>query len=262
MKSGKELTIALEKRKLRGSRLRCLMLTSMPRQDVARTLTDLVAPFAVVHHDRDLWMPGGFKQPDEAKLGESACFLSPDRREQVTRWWLKIPQNANTPNWDIASTCSIEGEPGLILVEAKAHSREAKRDGKPSGNPENDAQIQAAITEANAGLNQILPGWNLCRDLHYQLCNRFAWTWKLATLGIPTILIYLGFLGATEMADQGQPFTSAQGWHDAVQKHAKGFVPETAWERQIETGGAPMWALIRSVDEQSITAGQAKGAGA
>ena len=27
-----------------------------------------------------------------------------------------------TPNWDITSTCTVRGEPGLLLVEAKAHA--------------------------------------------------------------------------------------------------------------------------------------------
>ena len=30
--------------------------------------------------------------------------------------------------------------------------------------------------------------WGLSRDDHYQLSNRFAWCWKLATLGIPVVL--------------------------------------------------------------------------
>jgi hypothetical protein len=255
--SDKESVITLRKRELRGSRLRCLMLTSMPRQQVAGILTEMVSPFAEVQADEGCWMPGGFLEPDEAKLGECGRFLSPDRREELTQWWLKVRANANTPNWDIVSSCNIDGEPGLILVEAKAHVAEAKSEGKPEGKSEKSAdnhqQINDAIQKSNSGLNSILPGWNLSHDSHYQLCNRFAWTWKLATLGVPTILVYLGFLGATEMSDQGQPLTSAQHWQNIVLEHAKALVPEDAWERRLQTSGAPLWALIRSMDLQWAT---------
>ncbi len=44
----------------------------------------------------------------------------------------------------------------------------------------------------------------------YQLCNRVAWAWKLADLGVPGVLVFLGFLNATEMRDQGQLFSTAQ----------------------------------------------------
>ena len=60
--------------------------------------------------------------------------------------------------------------------------------------------------EADHALNGVLPGWSLSRDSHYQLANRFAWAWKLADMGLPTILIYLGFLNAAEMKDQGHHF--------------------------------------------------------
>lgn len=35
------------------------------------------------------------------------------------------------------------------------------------------------------------------------MSNRFAWAWKLATMEVPVVLVYLGFLNATEMGDQG-----------------------------------------------------------
>ena len=45
---------------------------------------------------------------------------------------------------------------------------------------------------------------------HYSLCNRVAWAWKLAQLGVPVVWVYLGFLNATEMLDQGQPSATAR----------------------------------------------------
>jgi hypothetical protein len=47
-----------------------------------------------------------------------------------------------------------------------------------------------------------MDGWTLSRDSHYQLTNRFAWAWKLASMGVPVVLGYLGFQGAAEMKDR------------------------------------------------------------
>ena len=69
-----------------------------------------------------------------------------------------------------------------MLVEAKAHSKELSESGKALGagtNIENHLRIGEAISEVNTDLNRILAGWNLSRDSHYQLSNRFAWAWKI-----------------------------------------------------------------------------------
>ena len=184
-----EAAVVLRKRDLRGSRLRFLMLTSGHREQVASALTGLVARWGIVDPAHDRWMPEDFLNPKEAKLGESGQLLPPRVRSQLTEWWLKVPKNANTPNWDLASTCTIDGSRGIILVEGKAHRAELKEDGKAPGNGQNDEQIERAIEEANQGLNGITPGWNLSRGSHYQLSNRFAWAWKIASLGVPTILV-------------------------------------------------------------------------
>jgi len=83
-------------------------------------------------------MPGGFLEPEEAKLGECPAFLGDDLRRRLTDWWLKVPKQANTPNWDLVSTCKVGGEPGIILVEGKAHGGECKKEGKCPGNADND----------------------------------------------------------------------------------------------------------------------------
>ena len=66
-------------------------------------------------------------------------------------------------------------------------------------NKANHNQIGDAIQQANHGLEPLLPGWDLSRDSHYQLSNRFAWSWKIASMGVPVVLVYLGFLNADEM---------------------------------------------------------------
>jgi len=238
---------SLQARDLRGSRLRCLLLMDQPAKTVARLLTELVRPHAEVGPSAS-WMPRRLTQPEEAKLGETPGFLSDKAREAVTAWWLAKREKAETPNWDIACTATIDGRQGLILAEAKAHSTELSDAGKPEGSAANEQSIRAAIRQASDGLNAQSPGWGLTADSHYQLCNRFAWSWKIATLGVPVILVYLGFLNAEEMADRGQPFRTAGEWADAVRIHASRIVPDSAWGQRLDINGTPLLSLIRAID--------------
>ena len=245
-------------REFRGSRLRCLMLSSLSETHVARSLSELVWPHALVRPS-DIWRPRGFIDPKEAELCGTNEFLPPEICDEVINWWLAVRKRARTPVWDFAATCTVPGfdQRGVVLVEAKAHCLELSEGGKELGaktNLKNHERIRSAICEANTGLNGFLAGWNLARDSHYQLSNRFAWAWKLAQLGVPVILVYLGFLNAVEMADLGTPFRDARHWNECLLDHAQGIVPEQAWETRLLIGEAPLVPLIRSVDFRSIVA--------
>ena len=152
-----------EARLLRGSRYRCLLLTQAPRQTVARLLTQVAEPHATVG-STDFWMPRGFLEPKEARLDRDSGFVANDCQAALRAWWLANPRGANTPNWDIASTCTIGSRKGLLLVEAKAHSNELSDTGKPLHAGASDARranhvrIGDAIAEANAALNKAYPG--------------------------------------------------------------------------------------------------------
>ena len=114
----------------RGSKPRCHWLTQGPHDAVAARLADLVAPFASVASS-DYWIPEGFVHTAEAQLGYADQFLTADRRAALTQWWLAVPRRANTPNWDLVSTCQVAGQKqGLLLVEAKAHAGELSAAGK------------------------------------------------------------------------------------------------------------------------------------
>jgi hypothetical protein len=194
-------------------------------------------------------MPRGFAASKEARLGDAAPFLSGAHREAITAWWLEVRGRANTPNWDIASSATIDGAEGLLLVEAKAHAAELKIEGKSrKGHADNHTRIESACRDSSTALNLLLPGWNLSTESHYQLCNRFAWCWKLASLGIPVVLIYLGFIGAEEMRSEGKPFADATNWERVIRDHAKGIVPDRAWDESVLVETTPMRALIRSID--------------
>jgi len=225
------------------------MLSSLSEMHVAKSLSDLIWPHAVVQPS-DVWRPRGFLDPKEPELFDTGEFLPQDICDEMLDWWLAIKKRARTPVWDIAATCTIPGyeRKGVLIVEAKAHSEELSKSGKQPGVKANHERIGGAIQEANSALNGVLTGWNLARDSHYQLSNRFAWAWKLSQLGIPVVLVYLGFLNAKEMEDEGEPFGDARQWRDCLLDHAQGIVPEQAWESRLPMGKAPLIPLIRSVD--------------
>ena len=176
---------------------------------MASRLNVLAEPWASVSSD-DCWMPEGFCRTQEAELDKAIRLLPRQgERDKLRSWWLVVSsRNTRTPNWDIASTCTIDGRKGLILVEAKAHDTELYNEtgGKSldvsatANSRRNHAKIGKAIDEANVGLaDQTGRRWSLSRDNRYQMSNRFAWSWKIAELGYPVVLIYLGFLEAEEM---------------------------------------------------------------
>jgi len=195
------------------------------------------------------------KEPaNEAKLAEPNPILPQNLSQQLKQWWLAVLRNnPNTPNWDIASTCSVDGRQGLLLVEAKAHDVELKGEekGKPdSGNADNHERIRQCIEEANRGLwNDTRVDWNLSRDSHYQMSNRFAWAWKLTELGVPTILVYLGFLNAEEMkrGRTQKPFADHAEWEQLVKSRSQPLFPAEVWNQQWIVNGQAFVPLIRSM---------------
>lgn len=257
-------TDALPEKQRRGSLPRCLRLMDGDRAEVAGRLSDLVALPEVRITADDAWMPTGMpvQRPDgtwdlspihEATRGEAAGFLGDEYREQLLAWWLAVRKRANTPNWDIASTCTVAGEKGLLLVEAKAHANEIKGGpkvlGKSDNSRANHEQIRRCIAEANAGLASATGGpWSISADTHYQLANRFAWSWKLTELGVPVVLMYLGFLNATEMQDRGEPFVDGAAWESQVRAYADGQVPGAVWNQTLQVNGQPFIALLRSTE--------------
>ena len=253
---------ALDKDK--GSRPRCVLLTDGSSQEVAARLADLVGLSDVTVSERDLWLPMGkpsrtntgwdAKPSAEAQIHRDDGFVAAAVRRELAEWWLEvIGSTSKTPQWDIAATCSIEGRDGLILVEAKAHSNELSTDGKRKPGSDNGRKnhnrIGSAIAQANVGLQLAAGGsWALSRDKCYQLSNRFAWSWKLASLGVPVILIYVGFLNAKEMARYGAPFRSEDDWETTLRAYARRVSDDACWGRRIDVNGTPLRPLIRAID--------------
>ncbi len=253
-----DLLLRLKPKERRGSKPRCHLLTHGSADEVAARLTSLATSFARVSAG-DRWMPQGFDEPEEAELNRAPRLLDPGIGAQLGAWWLApASRGARTPNFDIASTCTIDDRPGLLLVEAKAHDAELNKEAAGrslTADASDDRRashetIAAAIRSACSGLGEAtsLP-WRIDRDTHYQMSNRFAWSWKLTALGIPVVLVYLGCLKADEMIDRGQPFASHEDWERLVKAHSRPLFPPEVWGRNWIVNGQPFIPLIGSIEQ-------------
>jgi len=253
----------------RGSKPRCHILTDGTRAQVAARLSALTGNTAIVA-PTDVWLPEGFVNLKEAELDKAAEFdavISACHRAALRAWWLGSPSiPAQTPTWDIASTCTIDGRPGMLLVEAKAHDNEflAELKGRSLGNTAaariarfpSHLTIGRAISDASAHLqlNSNHP-IALSRDHAYQLSNRFAWSWKLAELGIPVVLVYLGFLNANDvlgslqpkLARLGTPFPTSDAWTSLVKTRAAHIVAPKVWGSTIDIHGTPFIPMLATL---------------
>lgn len=204
-----------------------------------------------------------FEDTTEAELHKHQLFSSFDiiRRDLEDWWFAKDTRYGRSPNFDIASSCIVKGARGLLLVEAKAYAEEltGEVEGKKlsssslNGSIQNHQRIGESIAEANDDLQrQTSLQWSLSRDSHYQISNRFAWSWKLLQLGVPVILVYLGFLNANDMCDEmgktQQVLTDHQMWSNLVHDHSSNVVPKKAWNSKLVVHGQPFLPLIRSVE--------------
>lgn len=245
----------------RGSKPRCHLLTSGSPDMVARRLTEIAAPFAAVDAQRDRWMPCGFDDVREATLPEADRLLPPNVRHDLKRWWLTVSTPATrTPNWDIAATCTIDSRPGILLIEAKAHDQELIKEeagrksidmaaAKANANARrNLLRIDWALRDASVALAaETGIRWELSCDRCYQMSNRFAWAWKLTDLGVPVVMVYLGFLNADEMGGNGSnAIIDHMTWEAMVKTHSRALCPTEVWNRQWPLKGTPLSPLIRS----------------
>lgn len=249
----------LTRKEQRGSKPRCHLLTDGSTRDVAARLSALLEPFATVAVS-DQWMPRGFELLEECQLHRRSPVLDSDLCDQLAAWWLPANQRTDrTPNFDITSTCLIDGRPGIVLVEAKAHDNELIRESAgrkvasidPStsrvSRESSHVTIGVAIEQARTSLStEIGLHFGISRDRCYQMSNRFAWAWKVAASGIPVVLMYLGFLDAEDMVSSGNPFRTHDEWEKLVRSHSAPIAPDAIWNQRHTIEGQPFIPIIRS----------------
>jgi len=254
----------------KGSSYHLLNWTKMPREELAENLEKIIdIPFVKISPDC-YWVPDRAKGNNkELILPEFCNRYCRDYEEfdvnEFTNWWLKGGTN---PTWDFLSTCTIKGKKGIVLVEAKSHSNELKREGKSIKIDEeiypleelenllyekiksskdgklmikrvlkklnNHDKIGQCIAEARGALSGWIPKINISRDDHYQLSNRIACTWKLAQCGVPSVLLYLGF-------------TKDNHWSEIDQIRSKDEWDRIVWSYFSEVGAN------RLLDHKTIT---------
>lgn len=259
----------------KGSKMRCLLLTSMGRASLRETLMQVINQTKEYDNikipDVFEFYPKGIVNPNEVELDKQEIPIGGSREycNKLYRWWLgDTKTRERTPVWDLVVTAQIDNMPGLILVEAKAHEGELVKEEKGKEEPnassskarkENHQKIGTAIHEARDGLRRVTDDIQISidRDVCYQMSNRLAFAWKLASLGIPVVLIYLGFENTVEMINGGkcQLIENFKQWERTVRNHSKkvGF---GHWETPIhvmntnENREVRVYPLIRSVNIQ------------
>jgi len=241
----------------KGSRLRCVLLSGLAAPKLKMQLTRMISTAnakdpKVEIRDDFVYYPQGYKASNEVRLGDASPLLDDNRRKALIKWWLDIEKDTSrqTPNWDFACSALIHDEPGLILIEAKAHMDELIHTDpcKAEDEKSRDA-IKLAIEWTNKQLNGLKLG-RFAMDIHthYQISNRFAWSWKLASLGVPVVLIYLGFLHTTEM--KKRILESHDDWVKIMRDYSKDLVPEQVWGGKLQTEKKAVYPLICSMNIQ------------
>jgi hypothetical protein len=66
-------------------------------------------------------------------------------------------------------------------------------------------------------------------------------------MGIPVVLLYLGFLDVHEMDEGGRVLLRDHAqWRRCVLAKSRGTVPENVWDRTFDVDGTPLTVAIRS----------------
>jgi hypothetical protein len=208
---------------------------------------------ATVDAGSDRWMPTASDHTEARLEKKPGIDLLPSivAADDLLQWWLAERGGANTPNWDLAASCTLGGKPGIILMEAKAHEGELDWGPKPlaltasAGSKANHRRIGEAIQQARDALDCTLDGTvSISRDRHYQLSNRIAFAWKLASMGVPVVLVYLGFTGDTYF--KNDYLRDANHWQRVMGGYMQGLFPLSAVDVEIPCGKSSFTLMIKS----------------
>ncbi len=240
---------------MRGSRKHILDWVEQGDERFTASLSQMLQTCHVGVDNIHTWMPRGLALAREARLSSSDLgVLTKGMQLELNRWWLVHSTRANTPNWDLAAGASFHGKKGLVLVEAKAHVGELEKGGKRSRNinrdqdaygrsEDNRKRIGVAIEQACNALQLQAPGICIHRDRYYQISNRIAFAWKLASLGVPVVLVYVGFLNDVGMP---RPFVSEEHFERVMRSYLSAVFPPAFLNKPIACGLASMQVIIRS----------------
>ena len=239
----------------KGSKLHILNLVDNKFIDNINELLQNVNAFV---ENQDSVIPISTNHPKESTLSTylSKKWGDPKLSVSFRNWWIK--HGSRTPQWDLISKCKINGVDGLLLVEAKAHKSEVtgdkgKKHPKERKSLENHDQINNAVQEAGKLINNLNTDItvNLSIENCYQLSNRIACAWWLASHNIPVVLLYLGFLNETYFKDK---FQSDETWQKCFIEHAELVgINSTKLNKAIKTKNAEFIIGCKSFDISNFT---------
>lgn len=237
----------------KGSQRCILELISSP--DFLKNINSIISSAGAIIESNDNWIPQGLHNDKEAELKDFLAIHFNDKLgNEIRSWWLAVSDpETRTPNWDMVSTCTINNQKGLLLVEAKAHYTELDKEsvGKTfdlKSSKENHERIKLAIAEANENINKVVAGVSISRDNCYQLSNRIAHAWWLANKGIPVVLMYLGFLKADDMQDGKRTiFGTTSDWENCFFAHAKKVGVDKIINKWVNCGQSSFITICRSL---------------
>nr|WP_320059137.1 hypothetical protein [uncultured Bacteroides sp.] len=231
------------------------MLNLIESETFLTSINNIIKPNAEISMS-DNWAPENSHNCKEAELkGFLIDNFFQELGDDIHDWWLAVKRfKASTPNWDLVSTCTVDGKKGILLIEAKAHKNELKRESyKKRLDPDatddskrNDRRIGEAIQEANTGIRNSDFDVSISKDRCYQLSNRVAHAWWLANQGIPVVLLYLGFLDCQDMNDgKCKLLNSSKDWEDCFLNHAKQVGVDTIMDKWVDCGNSRFKLICR-----------------
>ncbi|MDD2423226.1 MAG: hypothetical protein PHT37_01700 [Candidatus Cloacimonetes bacterium] len=252
----------------KGSQLRCLLFAGLGKEKIQEQLLKIInqknkdkIDVCFPENEDFIYYPQGLQNQTEIQLDKVKIPIKGSTAycDVINQWWLAISRK--TPTWDFVCTANIDGRQGLILIEAKAHKGELVKELDPSHAKDgslNRSKIEQALDSIN-----IQYGYKLSADDYYQLSNRIAWSMKLASEGIPVILIYLGCLNTVDMSitKNDYLFDTTNKWVDLVRDYSQN-IDFSDWEKTISaekmkdnedsTKAENFYPIIRSLDIQLV----------
>jgi len=251
-----ELADKIFKRIIRKKGSKNALIQLVKAKEFTDILTHLLEPLDASVSIYDNWMPDANNCEKEAELKDFLKYnFSQELGEKIHDWWLAIKHpRASTPNWDLISTCTIDGKKGLLLVEAKAHAKELHTEGKSiesnasADTEKNHERIGKAIEEARVDINKKISGISISRGDCYQLSNRVAHAWWLANQGVPVVLMYLGFLNCQDMNDgKNKIFKDDDSWQNCFANHSKLVGVVKIIDEWVDCGQSRFKLIVRSI---------------
>lgn len=185
------------------------------------------------------------KEYDRCRAGKENEGLSEQLRKTLTKNNTAIPIEVEQAAW------TVRDENGNILYIIEKNSGSSLNIyGKATPNY---VRIGKALDEAGEALSKITGKQvnitHKMRHTHFQLANRVAFSWKIASMGVPVILVYLGFLRDKTLGDEKRypPFENDNDWKRELRKYMGEYIPCSFTEKWQKVGKSKMQMIVRSL---------------